>query len=301
MITHCVYHKADLDGKCSAAIVLKLYPDVTLHGIDYGEPFPWEKFKKHDKVFMVDFSLPWDQMLRLHDHVNLVWIDHHESSLDACAAHQAANTDFHITGKRKIGIGACQLVWKYLFPAEPTPRAVQLLAQFDVWEHSDPDVLPFQFGMLLEDIEPRSRVWQRLLHSAKGGFDFAGAEMEGLLSRGEGAHTYHKTDNAKKAESLWFPTTVIAVGGGVEIPVMAINAGPHANMMFDSIWDPEKFHAKCAFYWNPGIGKWSVRLYTTRDDVNCAKISSYFGGGGHAKAAGFECTRLPFQLKRRDA
>lgn len=35
----CFYHKADLDGVCSGAIVKHFVPDVELYGFDYGEEF----------------------------------------------------------------------------------------------------------------------------------------------------------------------------------------------------------------------------------------------------------------------
>ena len=37
----CFYHKADLDGVCSAAIVKHFVPECELYGIDYGDEFPW--------------------------------------------------------------------------------------------------------------------------------------------------------------------------------------------------------------------------------------------------------------------
>ena len=33
----CFYHKADLDGVCSGAIVKHFVPDCELYGFDYGE------------------------------------------------------------------------------------------------------------------------------------------------------------------------------------------------------------------------------------------------------------------------
>lgn len=36
------------------------------------------------------------------------------------------------------------------------------------------------------------------------------------------------------------------------------------------------------------VAKWKVSLRTERDDLNVAQLAKSFGGGGHAKAAGFE-------------
>lgn len=40
--------------------------------------------------------------------------------------------------------------------------------------------------------------------------------------------------------------------------------------------------------------KWTVSLYSKKDNVDCSKIATKYGGGGHKKAAGFECYELPF-------
>ena len=42
---------------------------------------------------------------------------------------------------------------------------------------------------------------------------------------------------------------------------------------------------------------WTVSLYTDRDDVDVSETASFYGGGGHRKAAGFQTSILPFKLK----
>ena len=38
--------------------------------------------------------------------------------------------------------------------------------------------------------------------------------------------------------------------------------------------------------------KWTVSMYSTTHDIS--DICKKYGGGGHAKAAGFTCVELPF-------
>lgn len=92
----CLFHRADFDGVCSAAIVKKFVPDCELHGIDYGDEPPWGKLipefpKREDggpefavrrRVYLLDFSLPPEDMKLLADRCDLVWIDHHKVCLD---------------------------------------------------------------------------------------------------------------------------------------------------------------------------------------------------------------------------
>lgn len=85
-----LWHRADFDGVCSAAIVKKFVPDCELHGIDYGDPFPWQKVEPLEangmrslrRVFLLDFSLPPEDMKKLAACCDLVWIDHHKVCLD---------------------------------------------------------------------------------------------------------------------------------------------------------------------------------------------------------------------------
>ena len=40
--------------------------------------------------------------------------------------------------------------------------------------------------------------------------------------------------------------------------------------------------------------KWKVSLYTKKDDIDVSIIAQKYGGGGHKKASGFRCDKLPF-------
>ena len=106
-----LWHRADFDGVCSAAIAKKFVPDAELHGIDYGDEFPWDKVRPgpdavetepwasnrkvveshpgysiaefpRRTVYLLDFSLPPEDMKKLAACCDLVWIDHHKVCLD---------------------------------------------------------------------------------------------------------------------------------------------------------------------------------------------------------------------------
>ena len=69
-MNYIVYHKRDLDGKCSGAIAVKWHEEENLPyelvPYDYGEPFPWDKITKADTVYMLDVSLqPYEEMYKL--------------------------------------------------------------------------------------------------------------------------------------------------------------------------------------------------------------------------------------------
>ena len=79
----CFYHSADLDGKCSAAIVKYAFPQSVLYPNDYGDPLPSVEHFNHDTVFIVDIFFPLKKMKEIKDNVKtLFWIDHHVSSIN---------------------------------------------------------------------------------------------------------------------------------------------------------------------------------------------------------------------------
>ncbi len=49
-----------------------------------------------------------------------------------------------------------------------------------------------------------------------------------------------------------------------------------------------------SFGWHGGY--WKVSLFTDREDMDVSAVARELGGGGHKKAAGFTCERLPFKL-----
>ena len=66
------------------------------------------------------------QKLQLDYHITLKWIDHHESAIK-----KNPNTNY-INGARSIGIGACELVYRYLYGDEAI-SLIKYLSAYDVW------------------------------------------------------------------------------------------------------------------------------------------------------------------------
>lgn len=282
----CFYHSADLDGKCSAAIVWSYYKNqnIELIGINYGQEFPWDRIVDNEDVIMVDFCLqPFSDMEKLRQKSRLIWIDHHKTAIEAA---QKSDSKWDLVpGIRQDGIGACQLTWKFLYPHRPVPKAVVLIAQHDVWDHSDPGCEPFQYGMRLEDTDPSSPVWRWLFKDEPHYEDHI---FNRILRAGESILTYQQEQNKGHAKTLCFDTNVDG------FHVIAANAGPNNSSFFDGVWDPEKYQAMCLFQWRPKENCWVISLYTTREDVDVSAICKARGGGGHKKAAGFQSKSFPF-------
>ena len=284
----CFYHSADLDGHCSGAIVKMAYPECEMIGINYGDVFPWESIPVGDgeQVFMVDFSLqPYTEMRKLNIQADpLVWIDHHKSAIEEHEEWLRSGNK-PILGIQRSGTGACALVWEYLKQTLKSPATlptfVRLLAEYDVWDHSDPRTLPFQYGMRQNtDTRPDN---QDFWHSL---FDIE--VVDRITEDGRIILDYQKEQNTKYIKACAFETEIDG------LKCIAVNRMLTNSQLFDSIWDSSKWDAMLTFGWRKG--SWSVSLYSDRPDIDVSQVAKDRGGGGHKGAAGFQCAELPFAL-----
>lgn len=237
----CFYHKADLDGVCSAAIVKHFVPDCELYGMEYGDEFPWSKVLfdvnglapaeagriidplPKRAVYMVDFSLPPADMKRLSDLSNLVWVDHHQRTIAECKDVLPANTP----GLRIVGKAACELVWAYFEPNKCTPErpvefdfylpqtlcscnlpeAVRLLGRYDVWDTDnlkwDFEIMPFQYGArsIPGIYNPESGAWRLLLEDIEGLSPTGPDNIEATISVGDAILRYQAEVNTRACET----------------------------------------------------------------------------------------------------
>lgn len=285
MSIHCFFHSLDLDGHCSGAIV-KYFADqerpgtpLHMHPINYGHPVPWDIFEIGDSVFIVDFSFPVEDMLKLNDCVNLVWIDHHKTALE-----DADNNRLLCKGLRRIGVGACQLTWEYLFPERSIPTGVKMLADYDVWNHINKNVLPFQYGMrTVPETDPglASSIWLSI-------FTENPLCITELIEKGRLILDYEEQQNKVRCKTLKFDTIFN------DLKLCAANFGPASSKFFDSVLDKDAYDAFCLYHWSPSTQKWRISLYSSKEDIDVSITAKKYGGGGHKGAAGFECEIVPF-------
>lgn len=294
----CFYHRGDLDGHCSGAIVRHRFPECRMIGIDYEDEFPWQEVRPLEDVYMVDFSLPMDDMRRLRELAfeRFFWIDHHKTAID-----KAREAGFETTGLRVVGKAGCELTWEYLFPEERMPGAVRLLGRYDVYDEQQPnwvdEILPFQYGMRGEVTDPSSKesiyLWRTLLNPSQS----MALSPEGLIAQiikvGPKILTYQRLQDEKLMARHAFYTCLD------DVSALVVNHGPGGSMKFEA--QPPFLTIKalpplCISCARLPQKKWLVNLYTFRDDVDCGEIARRHGGGGHRKAAGFICGQLPFEI-----
>lgn len=282
----CYFHSADFDGHCSGALVKMAHPEAELFGINYGDEFPWAEINQGETIYMVDFGLqPFSDMIRLGNISQLIWIDHHKTAIE-----NAVEAGWEIDPmKLKIGVGACQLVWGYLrseikahgYSGVEIPLFVKLLSEYDIWNHTDPRTLPFQYGMRMQkDTSPENQDFWRSL--------FNGNIVNTIIKTGKIILEYQANEDIKYCKSCAFETELDG------LKCLAVNKMLCSSKIFDSMWDSDKYDAMITFGYRKGL--WNFGLFTDKEGVDVSAVAKKYKGGGHLSASGFSADELPFEL-----
>jgi len=286
----CFYHAKDLDGKSSAAIVKTVYPTCELIGIDYGDPFPFEKITPNTTVIMVDFSIENIKGIKQIHNIakKFIWIDHHQTAINREKEYNTQsykeNMSFvPIDGIRSNNLAGCELCWKFFYPNKEIPNNIKLLGRYDVFDLGyHEDVLPYQYGMRYYDTNPESPIWNKyILNDNKDHYikTIQNGHVIMKFQKEENKYIVNKYSYEMKFENLKF---------------ICMNHSLTGSQLFDSIWDPNKYDAMMVYHRTPR-NTWQFHMYTLKNNVDLSPIATQYGGGGHHDACGFEINYVPFE------
>lgn len=282
-----IYHGVDLDGYACAAIInfyLGGHESLKFHPINHGEPFPYYKIDKGEKVFILDFPPPapgegWEDLLAITE--DIIWIDHHESALKKFE-------EIEIEGSRSLTTpAACELVWDYFFDVK-TPESIKMIGDHDSWQHQIHHSDAFCLGMLAKDWieDPRSEGWKSLLSNALKGNEEG---IKTTISKGHTIQQYCKKSHAAYVKAVSYEMQWLGYR------CLVANRGLTGSYLFDSLWDKDKHDLMIAYVYEGD--HYIVSIYTTKtDQVKANDIAIAHGGGGHPGAAGFTCKELPWTI-----
>ena len=275
----CFYHGSDFDGKGSAAIVKYFNPECECIPLIHGKGFPWHKINPEETVYMVDFSIAPQFMIRLNDLCKeFIWIDHHISAIEEYEKNVKEHGE--IAGLREDGRAAIELTWEYFMKDRleiaTTPLVVTMLGRYDVWDLDyDPRVMPFQYGLRLYDLKPDDHMWVELFEDYEEG-DW----VNEITKKGLAVLAYQKQEYIRYMKSYSFE------GRFDCYKAIFVNRSNTSSQIFDGFYDPYKHDIMVCFVMTSD-NRWRVTVYTDKDWVDCSMIARKYGGGGHAKAAGF--------------
>jgi len=292
-MTNFIYHHNDLDGYFSREIVKKFIKtefkeEAVCREINYGMPFDdHDVDHEEDRVFVVDFCIqPTKQMLKLIEETekNLTWIDHHKTSVELIEENPWIPEKCNVvveSGKK----AACELCWEYLFPNEQTPVNVQLISQYDVWNHDGPfDWLDYvePFKLFMETREITEKELEKLSNE----------ELHSLIFIGKCIREHsRKIDKSIMLENS-HELRLRVPGTKKEYYTIVLNSAKRGSRQFTSTYPPLKFDLMLS-YRNTKGNYWTIGLYSENKKVDCSDIAKRIGaagkfgpGGGHKGAAG---------------
>ena len=271
------FHKSDLDGHCSGAIVKQKHPATELIGVDYADRVDRENINPGESIVVLDFCFPKEDMIWLNENCDLIWCDHHKTSIEMMAEYEK-----DIDGLRAINLAGCELTWRFFHPDQNVPWATWALGRYDIWDHdAHPDILAFQYGMREnEDTWPDSNIWPGYLAANYPGDAFDNI-IQLTIENGKLILGYEEKQNAKYATSMSYEADF----HGYRAIVMN---KPFANsLVFKSVYDPTKHDLMILFGVKELSADFKYTLFCDKPEIDVSEIAKKCGGGGHKGAAGF--------------
>ncbi|HXV26491.1 MAG TPA: hypothetical protein VD862_00455 [Candidatus Paceibacterota bacterium] len=267
-----LYHAECTDGFVAAWAAFRHFgKKAEYHAVEHQYPMPEKLTGK--EVYTLDFTYPEDITRALMaDNERVTSIDHHVSVADV--------TRMTVGGVYDNDHSGAMLSWKYFHPDVPAPLLVRIVEDYDLHRFSLPETRTIMDFLDLYDFEFTTYT-----------------KLARMLDRPMGLRRGLRTGGIV---SLYRERAVRSLMGNstYEVQFDEHKAGAI---------NTEFYHAEIATLlaekYHVGIA-WRVRPHGTyvslRSDgtVNVADLASRYGGGGHARSAGFVVaspSHLPFQ------
>jgi oligoribonuclease NrnB/cAMP/cGMP phosphodiesterase (DHH superfamily) len=310
-----IYHHNDMDGWASLYTVLKYMIDGKVFK-DNGE-YAYSRFfyevnyesnacnkfaLAHDEtVYIVDYSFTEDtiNILKglLQRGCEVVWIDHHDSTMKLLANHPELRGIKGIRSKSMSGAALC-----YLYATrkayndkaynsdidikeleEHCPKYIQYISDYDTWTHSDPNSLLFKYAYDSISKDFRLSVFDRLENTRYYGNEY----INKMIVDGRAIKNYTESMNESFCRNYSYESEMY---DGTKCLVLNVRG---SSLSFGNKINDYPICATAIFNGE----EWLYSLYSTNKDIDCSKYAEHYDGGGHKGAAGFRNKDLIFKKK----
>ena len=210
-------------------------------------------------------------------HCDLIWCDHHSSSMDILAKYPEFS---NIKGIRKEGISGAGLTWMYLMGCDfdDIPLFVKYVSDFDCWQFKYEESLFFKYALESTDYDALDIIWNKLVKDSNSKDHPLLAEMvhNGTVISKYVEKEYEAYRNAYAYESR--------IDG---IKCLVVNRSCNSLVFGEVIKD-----YPIVAIWAFNGEKYKYSIYSEKPDVDCSKIAERYGGGGHKGASGFVSNKM---------
>ena len=269
----CIHHD-DLDGLAAARVVAEFEKNFDLDRFfkaNYTAELPYDKIEKDEKVYIVDYSFSEPQINKLYKLLditkNIIWIDHHKSSIEAIINHPDLK---EIPGLIKDGISGAALTYMYLHNVEydDIPLYLKYVSDYDCWIYKyGSSTEYFSCYMNSVDIGITSLIWD-LISNEKYFNDI-------VLREGAAIRRYMTNIYKDIRESYAYEVDVEGH------KALVINGNGNSWLFGEAI---DKYDL--CIRWNYNGERYIYTIFS-HSNVDASKIAVKYGGGGHKAAAGY--------------
>ena len=261
-----IYHGSCADGFSAAWCFWRKYgQQAQYHAAKYGVAPPDVQGRD---VYLVDFSYKRavvEQMLQTAKSITL--IDHHKSALEDL---QGLEGLVHYTDLNRSG---ATLAWDFLFPGESRPALLGHIEDYDLWRFKLTGTRPINKVVFAHEFTFEN--WDALMAGDT-------VAMTKLMASGDILERKHRKDLQEIIDTCQ-RTMEIA---GHTVPAASV---PHT-MASDAGNIMSQGHPFAACYYDTATHR-KFSLRSQDDGIDVTTIATLFGGGGHARAAGFSVPR----------
>ena len=281
----CFYHN-DLDGRCAGSIVAlyeRNFNKEDFFEVDYVMELPLEKIQKDERVYFVDYSFKKDTVWQLTQILkktsDVIWIDHHTSSLNL---EEELPWVKEVEGIRQDKISGAGLTYMYLYNCsfDNLPYYIKLVSDYDCWVYDfDPDTTYFKIGVDTKNFDALDDIWIELF-DAKSIY----AVVNNIIEIGKVIKGYIDQDNNYYRNHFSYESEIEGY------KCLVVNRKSNSWVFGDKY---NKY--PLVIVWVFDGKKYTYSIFSSNKDIDCSKIAERFGGGGHRGAAGFSSDELLFK------
>jgi len=285
----CIYHGNCADGFASAWAVWKRWGDAVqfVPGV-YGEAPPDVTGKT---VLMVDFSYKLPVLTTMgYAAKSITILDHHKTaeedlrpfSLDPLVEEglltdgewAAQHSGLPVQALFDMNRSGAAITWDYCFPDRPQPWLIRYVQDRDLWRFELPRSREIAAALFSHPYD--FNAWDQLAWQ----LDEGNSSMNALADEGQAIERKHFKDIA---ELLKITTREMVIGGHrVKVANLPYTMSSDAA---NALAEGAPFGA-CYFDRNDGQRIFSLR--SKPEGLDVADIAKGYGGGGHARASGFQ-------------
>lgn len=274
-----IYHGNCADGFSAAWCFWRKYRDGADYHAGVYQQNPPDCTGRD--VYLVDFSYKAPIVEMMLEEANaLTLIDHHKTAIEDLKPIKERMVATNRDGRGDnfgwfcdLNRSGATLAWDYLFPGEDRPLLLGHIEDRDLWRFKLPGTREIQ--ALVFSYEYDFERWDRLMTADQ-------VELLKMTAAGAAIERKHHKD---VAELVGVCKRRMVIGGhdvpAASLPYTLVSDAAHA------MAQGEPF---AACYWDTAEGR-IFGLRATDDGLDVSDIAKQYGGGGHAKAAGFKVPR----------